>query len=227
MIISETNQKILSEKGIVFVQRADLILYKEIGKAGNSIPNWKGRPLITLNKQFETINEIYSDCPMLHLEKKADKYKLEHWSWVPGPGPGDFELEFDTESALIDFIDSYFFGENEYFEARKEYEHYSRDSINIAEVKSIFEACLDSLEKNFKQKEIDFFRRPFHKLPIEKFRSDSFLGEHPEIQVDLNFLTNEIRGLRKKIVKKQAYNAQDIRNVADLLMELSIQLDAE
>jgi len=41
---------------------------------------------------------------------------------VPGPGSGDFELAFTEEEKAMEYILSYYFGENSYFEARKSFE---------------------------------------------------------------------------------------------------------
>jgi hypothetical protein len=74
-----------------------------------------------------------------------------------------------------------------YFEARKNYERLSRDTINITEIKSIFESSLATLDQVFDEQEVSFERFPFHKLPLEKFRTKNFESEQPMVQVELGF----------------------------------------
>lgn len=227
MILSEKAIANLQSKGINILGENSLSIYKAIGKPGNSIPNWKSFPIVEIEEDGTVTNEIYSDCPILVLDKKGDKFSLIHWDWIPGPGPGDFELEFESETAVLAFIQSYFFEENEYFEARKNYEQLSRDTINTMEIKSIFEVSLTTFQQAFDETEIAFQRYPFHKLPLEKFRTKSFESEQPMVQVELGFLSNQIRALRTKIFEKESFDADDIRNVADLLMELSVLMKIE
>ncbi|NRB84933.1 MAG: hypothetical protein HRU49_14370 [Winogradskyella sp.] len=95
---------------------------KKTGISGNSIPNYKTIPVVTMDKNGETKSEITSDCPTMMLWFEKNQYQLVCWDWVPGPGPGDFELNFKDENSVVDFIESYYFGKNEYFEKRLEYE---------------------------------------------------------------------------------------------------------
>jgi len=95
---------------------------KKIGIIGNSLPNYTSIPLVMMNKDGETESETISDCPTMMLWFEKNQYQLVCWEWVPGPGPGDFELNFKDENSVIDFIESYYFGENEYFKKRLEYE---------------------------------------------------------------------------------------------------------
>lgn len=97
-------------------------IMKKTGVTGNSIPNYRTIPVVTLDKNLETISEITSDCPTMLLWFQNNEYQLVCWDWVPGPGPGDFELTFDDENTVVAFIESYYFGENEYFKKRLAYE---------------------------------------------------------------------------------------------------------
>ena len=113
----------LKQKGVhVFASSSRCMLLKDINAEGNFIPNWTSIPcVIKINERGET-EEMISNCPILYVWNYEDKFELVCWNWVPGPGPGDFALEFFTEEDLFAFILSYFFGENEYFEARRKYE---------------------------------------------------------------------------------------------------------
>ena len=71
--------------------------------------------------RWRTESEIISDCPTMVLWYEKKQYQLVCWDWIPGTGPGDFELNFKDEDSVVDFIESYYFGENEYFKKRLEY----------------------------------------------------------------------------------------------------------
>ena len=60
------------------------------------------------------------------MEFKGKECTLICWDWVPGPGPGDFEKTFFNEDEVVAFIVSYYFGKNEFFEARKKYHEQKR-----------------------------------------------------------------------------------------------------
>lgn len=99
------------------------LLLKPVGAGGNSINGWLSSPVISFTDQsFTHSEEERSDCPLLQLQYNAGTFSVICWNWVPGPGPGDFELEFGTEQDAVDYVLNYFFGENEYFEARKTWE---------------------------------------------------------------------------------------------------------
>ncbi|UOK42187.1 MULTISPECIES: hypothetical protein [Flavobacterium] len=113
----------LEELGIiVWESEKRCMLLKKTGIGGNNLPNYKSIPTVSLNEKGETIEELTSDCPVMNLWYNEDRFLLSCWSWVPGPGPGDFEKEFTSQDELVEFIISYYFGNNEYFDARKKYE---------------------------------------------------------------------------------------------------------
>lgn len=98
-----------------------MLYFKKIGIEGNSLPNWNSIPLITNDKNGNEI-KLISDCPHMWLWFKKENFQLICWDWVPGPGPGDFNLDFNDENELIEFILSYYFGSNKYFAQRLEHE---------------------------------------------------------------------------------------------------------
>jgi hypothetical protein len=199
-----------------------------VGAGGNSIPYFKSIPIVKMNEQGETVEEIQSDCPMLTIWFEGDQFKLQCWDWVPGPGPGDFVLGFDDEETLMEFVDSYYFGDNEYFNQKERYALQSRDTINIKDIKSIFAKLMDKLEREFSQGEIEFGERGlFHKIPYDTWRIDKFQGENPTIEVNTGFLKNEIYQLRKKVDENQDFDFGDVNNVSDLLFELSLLLKSK
>ena len=107
---------------ILFDSEKKCVFLKKIGADGISIPNYNSIPFVLVDKNFKTQSEIFSDCPSMTLWLEVDSYRLICWDWTPGPGPGDFELNFKDENSAIEFVESYYFGENEYFEKRLEYE---------------------------------------------------------------------------------------------------------
>jgi hypothetical protein len=104
----------------VFDYGNNWLLPKQIGAGGNSIDGWLSSPVISFTDASLTVAaEVRSDCPVLQLQFNGDAFSVVCWNWVPGPGPGDFELEFKTLQAAADAVLHYFFGQNDYFEARK------------------------------------------------------------------------------------------------------------
>ncbi|MEO1628269.1 MAG: hypothetical protein AAFV25_24180, partial [Bacteroidota bacterium] len=178
--LSKENQQYLEAKGLRFYPRSDesYHLLKQIGAEGNSIPNFTSLPLTVLNEEGETVKEVKSNCPGINLSRNDEGFRLMCWDWAPGPGPGDFDLRFDTEAATVDFLDSYYFGDNEYFEARKQYVLQSRNSINVKELELLFSKLLTTLKTEFSDEEIDFGKRStFHKIPVDSWQIQEFQSE--------------------------------------------------
>ena len=123
MHFSQKNKNILIGKGLPLVgEEHDFILVKEIGIEGNQIPNYFSMSILQFDKDLEIQNELISDCPIMDVKCSSESIILSCWEWIPGPGPGDFELAFTDEEKAMEFILSYYFGENSYFEARKSFE---------------------------------------------------------------------------------------------------------
>jgi hypothetical protein len=121
-MFSKKNSAHLEKKGLsLFVSNNWCSFLKEIGKPGNSIPNWTSIPIVEINQDAKVTKETVSDCPLMSLSYEEGIYRLRCWEWVPGPGPGDFELIFDNESAAFDFVESYYFGNNPYFQLKLDY----------------------------------------------------------------------------------------------------------
>ena len=123
-MLSKKSEETLIANGIIIRIRADGIydLCKKPNIQGNSIPNWTSYPLQLLDENENVIEEIHSDCPKITIVYKNGIYRLLHWDWEPGPGPGDFDLEFKAESEAMEFIQTYYFGQNDFFDKRLEYE---------------------------------------------------------------------------------------------------------
>ena len=119
--LSEANKLYLESRGISFFEHHNrCMLVKKMGAEGNRIEGYSTLRIATVNDKGETISEIISDCPMMQLWYEENGFTLTCMDWVPGPGPGNFTLPFTSEAELMSFIESYYFGQNEYFEARKE-----------------------------------------------------------------------------------------------------------
>jgi hypothetical protein len=120
-VITTSTLQLFESKNIrVFDYGTKWLLLKQIGAGGNSIKGWLSSPVISFTDKLLTQStELRSDCALLQLQFNDGKFSVVCWNWVPGPGPGDFELEFATEQAAVDYALNYFFGENEYFEAYK------------------------------------------------------------------------------------------------------------
>ena len=123
MKLSNHNKTKLETLGIIILENeSKCILLKKLGINGNRLPNYESMPIISFNESAEITEELKSDCPIMQLWFNENHFLLSCWSWVPGPGPGDFEKEFISEDELVEFIISYYFGVNEYFEERKKYQ---------------------------------------------------------------------------------------------------------
>jgi len=121
MKLSGANKDRLEIKGLTVWDSDDRYLVsKKAGVGGNSIPGFREIPVVNV----ETGEETYpnTDCPSIQMLINENEYTLVCWYWVPGPGPGDFEITFTSEDKAVEFLLSYYFGENKYFEARRLYE---------------------------------------------------------------------------------------------------------
>lgn len=113
----------LLEKGVeIWTARHGLRFLKPLSVAGNSLVSRRGyaKPVDTDGplhfEQYETDNLF------LDLERCAEGYRLWTWNWIPGPGPADFSVVLPSQQEVVDFVLSFYFGENEYFLARWRYE---------------------------------------------------------------------------------------------------------
>ncbi len=119
MILKDNYRKKLVEKGLTLLESSKRCIFvKKKGIAGNFIPNWEGIPITKADENGEDINY---DCPILTAWLIDDEYELICWEWTPGPGPGDFRIKYKDQESLIEFVESYFFGDNKYFEEKKAY----------------------------------------------------------------------------------------------------------
>lgn len=121
MRISQSNKKRLEDLGLIIWETDNrCFIYKKTGVPGNCLPRLLLFPLVDVETSVTT--ELESDCPTILFWLSENNYEVICWNWVPGPGPGDFELGFTSEESAIEFIISYYFEKNEYFEARRLYE---------------------------------------------------------------------------------------------------------
>jgi hypothetical protein len=118
----QLTQQLLTKGLVIFGRDQSITIHKPAGVGGNNIPGWKSIPVITkISDDWDNTVEYRSDSPLLHLRFDQNRFFVHHHNWIPGPGPGDFSLDFETEQQAIDFIISYYFGENKYFEELKAY----------------------------------------------------------------------------------------------------------
>lgn len=222
-MLKKENVYKLKSKGLIIsgdgVNRMSII--KPKGIEGNFLPeNNISKILISLEDE-----DLYSDCPIIQISKNENTFSAVCWDWTPGPGPGDFDLEFKTEEDLVKFLVNYYFEKNEYFEARKRYIIQSRNSLNITDLKNIFNKLLLQIEEKFDNSEITFPERgTFHKIPIEKWRITEFLEEKTTIETEIGFLNFEIQKLRKKIDDEIEFNQENFTFISDLINELSFTM---
>ena len=217
-MLSKENIDKLSSKGLKISNGTNRIsIIKPKGLFGNSLPeNNQSKIIIHFGEE-----EMFSDCPIMRVNKTDNKFTASCWDWAPGPGPGDFAKDFVTEDELVSFIINYYFEENEYFEARKRYTIQSRNSINTTDLKNIFDKLLQQIENKFKESEISFPERgTFHKIPIESWRKIKFGEDKVSIETETGFLYFEIQKLRKKIDEKVEFNQEDFTFISDLINEL-------
>ena len=126
---------------------------------------------------------------------------------------------------MVNFVLNYYFKDNEYFNARKQYIIQNRNSVNVTDIKKIFNKIIEQLENRFSDSEISFYDRgTFHKIPIDQWRITEFREEYSKIGTETGFLKHEIGKLRKKVDLHKDFQQEDLVYVADLLNELSFLL---
>lgn len=225
MTLTPKSKERLTEKGLLVYGHGDMwLLVKPIGVPGNRIPSMKRSTVATLDGKKK---DSVSDCPTLTLVLEEGIYKVGCWDWFPGPGPGDFSLEFEKEEAAIGFVEKYFFDETPYFEARKVYEHNSRDAITIGEIRTIFEQVCATMEAAFPDEEIPISPHFTHKIPLDRWRIEKLKTDKPTLQAELGYLPNALRIIRTKIHEQKPLAFEDVHEVAELMMEMSLRLKAE
>ena len=213
-MLNTSNFEKLRKRGLELITSENITLFKKNKNTpGNFILEWR--------------NDIDSEieCPAIELTIKEGKYVLELWDWTPGPGPGDFRLVLDNESDVLDFIDSYYYGSNNYFEERNSYEHLNRKTYTINDVELITKQLLSKLFAEFGNNEISYGERgSFNKISMDNWRLTQFPSENHTVNATIGILPNEVSQLRQKIQSNEEFNYEDINNISDLLFELSIKL---
>jgi hypothetical protein len=123
MILSDASKRLMKERKInCLVYDNNLYqICREEDAGGNTIHGYKSIATIVFNVQGDVIKEIRYSVPPLYLYLEDTHFLLRCWESVPGPFPGDFEKIFESEPELIDFIESYYFGQNEYFQIKKQF----------------------------------------------------------------------------------------------------------
>ena len=126
-LTQKTIDKIESKGLVLFGKKRDLVMVsKPLSTIGNCI-EWKiTKPFVELenieNELVPKKEQFETDAPVLGVFIEPTGFRIEVWQWVPGPGPGDFEKLVSSEEEVYENIVNYFFENNEYFEAYKEYE---------------------------------------------------------------------------------------------------------
>ena len=99
-MLSKENIDKLSSKGLKISNGTNRIsIIKPKGLFGNSLPeNNQSKIIIHFGEE-----EMFSDCPIMRVNKTDNKFTASCWDWAPGPGPGDFAKDFVTEDELVSF----------------------------------------------------------------------------------------------------------------------------
>ena len=127
MLSQHTIDKLESKGLVLFGKERDLIMVcKPITTIGNCI-EWKiTSPIVEFelndNDLIPKKNQFKTDAPVLGIFIEEKGFKVQVWQWVPGPGPGDFETFVTSEEEVYEHTINYFFEDNTYFEAYRNYE---------------------------------------------------------------------------------------------------------
>lgn len=223
IMLSIQNRELLKSKGLLASGNNEnrLTVIKPKGIPGNSLPanNHSNIPIIWND------DEILTDCPVIRLEKSNNKISVICWDWTPGPGPGDFCVDFESEDDAVIFLLNYYFENNDFFNARKQYIIQSRNSINVSDLKNIFNKIIYQFENQFSDSEITFTDRgTFNKIPIENWRITQKQKDKIPIETQMGFIKHEVAELRKKVNNEIDFEQEDLTYIADLLNELSFLL---
>lgn len=222
-MLDKKNIDNLKSKGLKILgdNKNRLNIVKPKGLHGNFLPE-NNQSKIPISFENE---DLYSDCPVIQISMDKNKFSAMCWDWVPGPGPGDFHIHFDSEDEVIKFLINYYFEKNEYFEARRKYVIQSRDSVNVTDLKNIFNTLLQQIESKFGTSEITFPERgTFHKIPIEKWRKTEFGEDKINVETKTGFLHFQVQKLRKKIDENIEFDQEDFTYISDLINELSFTM---
>ncbi|CAA7386143.1 hypothetical protein [Chryseobacterium fistulae] len=222
-MLAKQNQNILKAKGLVIYGNGEnkLNILKPKGVPGNFLPEDKQSqiPIRWGNREF------FTDSPVINIEKNEDIFSIICWDWTPGPGPGDFRIEVNSETEVVDFVINFYFEENIHFEAYKKDITQNRNSINVTDIKNIFEKLIQQLENKFSKSEINFSERgTFHKIPIDKWKVNELIEEKTHIEIEMGFIKLEVSMLRKKIDENKEFDQKDLTYIADLINELSFTM---
>lgn len=223
MLPSDSMRKKLEAKGLVLRNRfGSVAIMKPMEITGNSLPDYQSSHMQDIHGQ----GGIASDCPMIEWSSRKERIRLSHWAYVPGPGPGDFEEEFDTEEDAVDFILSYFFGDNPFFQAKVVDQMHRRESYNLEEVAAITDEVLRLAKELFGDKEFTWDRGSYYRLPVDQFW---ILEPEPEPEPEFPSLTGEtgfmgytLMMLRRKVHEGRRLTAKEVSTVADIFRHISL-----
>ncbi len=228
MDLSTENKERLTGKGLIlfggeYRMATRYTIFKPKEVEGNHIENWESIPIITgMNTKGEVTEEYISNCPPLTLWGKDKTWTVELHLWVPGPGSGDFQEFFDHQDDAIAFILSYYFGENSYFNAKKEDVNLRRNGLKSEELISILYVVLNSIEKHFPEEDIPFETTTYKKLPHDTWQDFPFgaPSKYHVSQFDLGMLGTDAHELKKLIYSGKDFEAEDWKRLSSVFFEL-------
>lgn len=221
MLPSESVRQALEARGLILRNRfGSVAIIKPIEIEGNSLPYYLTSHMEDLQGQ----GGIDSDCPMIEWSSREDQICLSHWAYVPGPGPGDFDSLFESEGKAIEFIVSYFFGDNLYFSSKATDQMHRRDSYNLEEVSDIINEVLRMSREKFGDREFSWERGTYYRLPVERFWMERAEPEFPEMIGETGFMGYTMMMLRRKVNTGRRLTAKDVSTVADIFRHLSLEM---
>jgi hypothetical protein len=231
MDLTQENKSKLESKGLCLFGGASMhsaryTVFKPKEVAGNSIRDWESIPIITgWDSRSRVTEEYISNSPPLTLWWHGkDPWEVSLNQWVPGPGPGDFREEFESQEHAVEFILSYYFGENKYFREALNDINLRRNALRKEEMKRIFDAVLDSIEECFPQVEIDFETDLYKKVPIESWPGFLFRGglsEYSVFKFELGMLSTDAHRLKEIVYNEEACTPAHWEKLSYVLLELS------
>ncbi len=126
----------LEKKGLVIYHKApnSFTILKPIEAKGNGI-DWDIKaPFTFLSNTVDENGNYYpksppvkTDSPILKLKFIDEKFDVSLWKWTDKTIPGYFQKKIETEKEALNIIVNYFFEENEYFNAYREWKLKSKN----------------------------------------------------------------------------------------------------
>tara|TARA_R110002072_G_scaffold262818_3_gene421692 strand:+ start:2071 stop:2472 length:402 start_codon:yes stop_codon:yes gene_type:complete len=125
-MLKNSSKKILQKKGLAIStlsrdENDNFIcgISKPIKIIGNKVENYGIQSLVEYIDGERIISQ--TDLPSLALLYESGKWRIDCTEFAPVPGPGDFTKEFQNEESAIEYIEKYFFEENEHINELNKY----------------------------------------------------------------------------------------------------------